>query len=620
MRQIYHNLIFILNSTKIILLMKSRVLILLLLLLLVPITFSKSYQYDSIILDLDFYENGSVLIHQTRDYNFDGSFSWAYIDFKKTDAKDIKVIDLVDMKTGDTIPFTLEEDSKHVKVNWNYNAYNENKKFQIVYLIDGAVKKYEDVSEFYWKLIEEEHEKIKYLQVDTNLPKSSSNLFKVFVHSQGRNGKLEFLDDNSTARFTLEDIPRNTFVEMRMLTEPSIFSQIITISKPMYEKILKEEEKNYEENKPNETISSTLTILKIISYIIYLGVPIVVLIYFYFKYGMEPKVSYEGIYEHEPPMDIPPMVLASLLDKTIPNIQISARALLATLFDFAVRGFLVIKEEKKKVFLFKTTVHKFELTKKGKDSKLKEKLTDFEWKIFSLFFKEISKDGKTVDTEEIKKWTQKNYTFRKRLLDFSKTAKKWFEKKYFKIYEKKSEKARKKFLMFLLIFSIVGFFLGGFVVFMFYFPIAFVSYLFSGTISRRTSESALQVKKWKAFKKMIEDFSDMKNAPTTLLHIWDRYLVYAVVLGVAEELLKNLEEFAIRTNQNVYGVGWYYGSSGVMYGTLSPKQFSILSSNISSTINSMTMSSGAFSTSTSTGGGFSGGGGVGGGGGGSGAG
>jgi uncharacterized membrane protein len=96
--------------------------------------------------------------------------------------------------------------------------------------------------------------------------------------------------------------------------------------------------------------------------------------------------------------------------------------------------------------------------------------------------------------------------------------------------------------------------------------------------------------------------------------------VYAVVLGVAEELLKNLEDFAIRTNQKISGVGWYYGPSGVIRGSISPQQFSSLSSNLSHTIHHMTTTSGAFSASTSTGGGFSGGGGGGGGGGSSGAG
>ena len=43
-------------------------------------------------------------------------------------------------------------------------------------------------------------------------------------------------------------------------------------------------------------------------------------------------------------MDIPPMGLVTLLDKPTPTISIPG--LLATLFDFAVRGFIIIKEEK----------------------------------------------------------------------------------------------------------------------------------------------------------------------------------------------------------------------------------------------------------------------------------
>ena len=598
--------------------MKRQLLISIILLFLIPVVYSKSYYYDSITLKLDFYENGTAIVHQTRDYHFDGSFSWTYIDFKKAGAKDVTIIDVKDMDTGKPISFTTQEDSNHIKVNWNYKAYNENKKFQVVYSIDGAVKKYQDVSEFYWKLIEDEHEEIKYLRVDVDLPKSSSNLFKIFVHSQGKNGKLEFLDENKSAYFTLENIPRDTFVEARILTEPSVFPQIHMISKPIYEDILKEEKGIFEGDK-NKTLG-IFAFLMIIPSVIYIGIPIVVLIYFYRKYGVEPKVNYQGIYEHEPPIDIPPMALACLLDKPNPTIQIAAKGLLATLFDFAVRGFLVIKEEKKKFLMFETTVNKFILTKKGKDPKLKEKLTKFEWKIFSLFFREISEDGESVDTNEIKNWTRRQHNFSKRLLNFSKSAKSWFEKKYFKIYVKKSEKAKKKFLTFLLIFGILGFIFGGFITSFFYIPAILIIYLFSGSISKRTPESTLQVKRWKAFKKMIKDFSEMENAPTTLLHLWDRYLVYAVVLGVAEELLKNLEDFAIKTGQNVSGVGWYYGATGAMRGSLSSKQFSTLSSNLSSTISSMTATSGAFNTSTSTGGGFSGGGGGGGGGGGSGAG
>ncbi len=129
--------------------MKKYLLILVILLLLIPITFSKSYHYDSILMNLDFYENGTALVEQTRDYNFDGSFSWAFIDFKKAGADDVNVIDVVDMRSGQSIPFDIEEDSRHTKVRWDYSANNENIKFKIIYTIEGEVERYEDVSEFY---------------------------------------------------------------------------------------------------------------------------------------------------------------------------------------------------------------------------------------------------------------------------------------------------------------------------------------------------------------------------------------------------------------------------------------------------------------------------------------
>jgi uncharacterized membrane protein len=567
---------------------------------------------------MDFYENGTVLVEQTRDYNFDGSFSWAFIDFKKSGAEDIDVIDVIDMRSNESIPFDIDENSRHVEVRWEYNANNENIKFKIVYTIEGAVNRYEDVSEFYWKLIEDEHERIEYLQVDVNLPQPSYDLFKVFVHTQGVGKDLVFFNQNSSARFMVEDVPENTFVEMRLLTGTPIFPEVKMISKENYEDILEEEERIFEGD--SSQMFKILAIISIVGNFIFLGVPIATLIYFYSKYGVEPKVNYQGIYEHEPPMDIPPMALVGVLDKPEPSLQMSAKGLMATLFDFAVRGFLVIKEEKKKFLLFENTIHKFELTKKGQDPGLKKKLKPFEWKIFNLFFHKISDDNKTVDTNQIRSWTGRHTSFKDKLIKFAKSAKSWFEKKHFKIYVKESEKARKRYLIFLLIFGVLGFIFGGFISFFFYIPSMVVLYLLSHSISKRTIESTLQVKKWKAFKKFITHFSEMENAPTTLLQIWDRYLVYAVVLGVAEKLLENLKDFAVKTNQSVSGVAWYYSTRGVMKGTISPKQFSSLSNNLSSTIHSMTATSGAFSSSTSTGGGFSGGGGGGGGGGSSGAG
>ncbi|OGI15697.1 hypothetical protein A3K63_04680 [Candidatus Micrarchaeota archaeon RBG_16_49_10] len=577
---------------------------------------AKSYSYDNIQTNLTFMENGSVLVEQTRNYDFQGDFSWAYIELKKSGADDVKVITVKDVGSNLVLPFTVADSSGSVTVNWQYSAHYENKVFLIVYVIDGSVKRYEDVAEFYWKVIEDEHEPIEYLETNIYLPRESPNIFKVFVHSQGENGNLAFSEDNKSSMFTLGNIPRDTFVESRILMEPSVFPNVKAENKAMYEKILNDEKKIF---RPN-----TLVLLLVVAFIVpilYIILVVGFLIHFYLKYGREPKVEYDGVYEREPPMGIPPFALGCLMDPSV-SIQTSAKGLIATVFDFAVRSFITINEEERKGILGigKKTVHKFALTKKGKDPKIKDKMTTFEYKVFSLFFRKISEDGESVDTEQIREWTMKNRSFRAQLTNMGKEVKSWFEKNHFDIYAKDSVKARNKFLVILTVMSVIGFVLGGFLVFWLYL-ISFIStLLFSASIYRRTPDSALQFKKWKAFRKFMTDFTDMKNAPKNLLYIWDRYLVYAVVLGVAEKLLENLKDFVTESNQKIMAPVWYHSVSGIYTGTLTPSAFSSLSHSLSSSISSITTSSAAFSTSSSHGGGFSGGGGGGGGGGSSGAG
>ncbi len=78
----------------------------------------------------------------------------------------------------------------------------------------------------------------------------------------------------------------------------------------------------------------------------------------------------------------------------------------------------------------------------------------------------------------------------------------------------------------------------------------FLAFLSQKSLSRWSREGALEFKRWQAFRRFISDFSLMREAPSILLHIWDRYLVYAVVLGVAEELLKNLKALRARKRRD----------------------------------------------------------------------
>lgn len=317
------------------------------------------------------------------------------------------------------------------------------------------------------------------------------------------------------------------------------------------------------------------------------------------------------------------MALAAIYGKSQ---QISAKGLLATIFDLARRGYIDIREEKKEhlLGLIDTNEQIFKITAKGKDALSKNELLDFEKDVLKLLFEDMGNKDE-ISSSEMTKWCKWHRSAMLNTISaMSDGAKNWFEKTYFKLYEPKSLKEAGRFIIIMIPYFILVliflFFIGAIPQDLHLLILAFaltviVLAVGAHAIDKRTPEATLEIKKWNAFKKYISDFSAMKDAPTTLLQIWDRYLVYAVVLGIAKELLENLKNLSLERHAPVAAVIWYHpiGVPGAPKGMMSPEAFTAFSSNMNSMIS-------ALSSSSSVGGGFSGGGGGGGGGGGSGAG
>ena len=78
------------------------------------------------------------------------------------------------------------------------------------------------------------------------------------------------------------------------------------------------------------------------------------------------------------------------------------------------------------------------------------------------------------------------------------------------------------------------------IIFMF---VIIISIIIMGIISlykRRTQEAQLEYEKWLAFKKFLKDFSNLNDAQIGSIVLWEHYLVYAVSLGVAKQVIKQL--------------------------------------------------------------------------------
>lgn len=60
-------------------------------------------------------------------------------------------------------------------------------------------------------------------------------------------------------------------------------------------------------------------------------------------------------------------------------------------------------------------------------------------------------------------------------------------------------------------------------------------------MKRRTHTGETHYQKWKAFKRFLVQFSDLKSAYPESMLVWEKFLVYAISLGVAKEVQRRME-------------------------------------------------------------------------------
>ena len=356
--------------------------------------------------------------------------------------------------------------------------------------------------------------------------------------------------------------------------------------------------------------------------------PIIILLVFYFRYGREPKINYQVIYEHEPPRLVPPVVVPAILHQKPAKSSMYRpifQGMFATLLDSAVKGFIAIKEIGKG----RKKHYEFTLEKSALGGLIEPINRD----VVNFFFAQTAQSNTFTD-ETLKKYTTKHPTkIRSFLGDLFNQATLWWQKELGgALLDPKSSKAYNIYFLYLIPVIAIGaillgfglgelFFIpgpGSFVISIIFAIGLVVVFAVSGhSILRWTPTAYLEKNRWLKFKKFLGDFSAIEQAPITLLPIWEQYYVYAVVLGVAQKFLKNIVRLAEQQKVPVVLPVWYTAATTSPAGLTSLadslSSFQSFANNLSSMMNS-------FSSSTSTGGGFSGGGGGGGGGGSSGAG
>lgn len=511
------------------------------------------------LINSEIMENGDLRIVEDITFSFNSYFNGVFrqVLLNGTDGIDnIKVSELVkgnevnyvqtdDAKKGDSNVYMLNEDDESINIQIFSPSEDEQKTFRISYTVKNVCVKYNDTGELYYKFLGKENETpIDFFEINIKLPGNITEKVKIFAHGPN-NGTINF-SDNNTIRAEVENVPQDTFVEVKALfPKEFIPGSNNVVNKDAFDKIMDEELSYIQEIKEKEIKRKEIkTILSSISVILSGLMAFVVAIVFN-KYRRKVNI-YEAMDNNPCPDDNSPAIIAKVL-----NGVISTQTLIATIFDLARRGFISIKDEGE----YKKKLNNFKLTRvvKSSDSLLKHEKHLLEW-----LFDEIG-NGESVESKDIEYYGKHNS------IDFYKGYNKWVqiiseEAKELGYYDN-TAKAKG---IFLLVISIIAFvisiitmvyesYYGIILMFMSIFSFVY-SIIF---LTRKSDYGYVQTEKWKDFKK------DLKQRCKTLdirdlAYSLDKALIYGLALGIDFKSLKNFKTLTPESTMPNYWMYWFF--------------------------------------------------------------
>ena len=468
--------------------------------------------------------------------------------------------------------------------------------FTVAYRVEGAVDVGTDVGDLNWQFIGRDHPTIATADITVTVPgevaptdnvttsDDDTTVLRGFAFGQP-SGTVAVAP--SRVQVTATDVRADTFVEVRVITPASSFD-VRTVDREHLDDILHDVRGDGERSarRAGWIAAPFLALISIVGTVVT-----------WLLHGRDPtSKEVPGEYWREP-LDVAPAIAARLLSRTSTGILVSS-----TLADLAQRGYLTISSRKIERFGPDPTEFTFTTTDRAPDSDLHTWERDLHRLIF---------DGREqVTSKELTAWAKKQPKQVHERIDAIESA---LDDEYLAAGFNAPLNIRSHAASAKILFVV---FLGGlFVAIRWHNPIGIVVIFFGVAmflvtvvlLGNRSQYGAEAAAKAKGLRNYLRDFSRLEDAPIGHLVLWERYLVYAVALGVADDLVEGM---ALRVPDVVadpaFG-GWYHGPLG---------RFDAMDSMVATS--SAFVSAGRPNTSGG-GGGFPGGGGGGGGGGGAGA-
>jgi uncharacterized membrane protein len=563
---------------------------------------AKSFRIAAVQIEATLLPDASMRVVEHITYDFDGEFhnGTRFIPPGDYDIVDVRVTDRD--RGGAELPTT----GAPYQLAWRYDARDEQRTFDIHYTVLRAARVAPDVAELFWKFVGDEHPRVGRVRVSVDVPGDGADVL-AWAHGP-LNGLVE--PRGPTVLVSVEDLPSNTFVEARIAVPSANFTAAPSGDSRL-PVILSEEQRladaanalrarQLDAERRREQIRDVLRV--VVPFAPLAGWAAFVVLWV--RYGREHRVATDvGEYLREPPDDPPAFVIMLRTWGTV-----TPQVLSATIVDLAQRGYLTIEELRADRRILPDKVD-WEFTQVERDDDLRP----FERAVLGRLFA----NSRVITQSEFERWCQSHRT----------SADRW--------WDGVREKARREFkdrtyieggkgLVYALnALAALGVIMVG-VAGVANLVLTGMAVIVSGIVQvaatillrRRTPAGRQRLEEWEAVERFLRDFSQLEDAPVGHLVLWERYLVYAVALGVTAQVARALAAripAEVAANQGF--ATWYHGSHGGVGALDSIGSLADFSSSFGPTIVAAAQPPSTSSSGGGGGGGFSGGGGGGGGGG-----
>lgn len=493
-----------------------------------------------------------------------------------------------------------------------YNETNNSSTyFYIEYLFGNVVVMHEDIAEVYFNFVGDMFDDdINKYKLRVVLPDKTKELVRVWAHGP-LNGNVSPIKDENGYYYggylEINDLYSNTPVDMRLTFDKNLIlvdhpylkkSEVLALDKILEVENLRADKANKEREKAKFFMYGSYALGSV-----YLVLLVLLFVYIYIKYDKELKTNFDMEYNREFINDYDVTNIEYLFDK-----KITEKAFSTSILNLIYKKNIKIEQIDKK---------DYKLIKVNTDN-----VSESEEYLMKMIFDNIG-NKEYVLLSQIKKYAKEIHGTTSEFLTSFTT---WQNKVTSESIKNNFYESNTKIKVLGVLFSLVGYLVfyvmvrfNGFNLFsIIIFICALVFMIYVLIFNKRTKRGAEDYQKWKAFKRFLEDFGrfDEKELPEIVL--WERYLVYANIFGIADKVGKTMKiKFNEINTNNQYSNGDLLFDY-MMWNNLNHSINNTVRSSVSTarTVVNEAIAKSSSSSGGGFGGGFSSGGGFGGGGGG----